>query len=117
MGMVHQCETALCYRRLWHLSQIYSVVPILELATSMQMTEDQVRKLLLQVSMEKSWTIDVQADDMIIFVNTYVHDENDYEKNVQELIELNTTVQKLDVALATSPFYHALARRVNEARL
>jgi len=75
-------------------------------------------------------SIDIEDDGMVVFhfastmtvdenISGMVGDKTDEEltDNIQELIQLTKQVENLDVNIATSPMYHALARCAQDARM
>lgn len=147
LGLIHQCETAMFHRHVYQLSRIYSVIPLTELATKLEVESlDQMKQVLQQLSMKSTpaaamktpskakhskWpSIELEEDGMVVFnfasITTYneelrglqdTAEEQELDDNIQELMQLTKQVQKLDVAIVTSPMYHALARRSNDTKM
>lgn len=139
-GLVRQCETAMVHRQVYQMSRIFSAIPLSDLAAKLKMQSvDGLKELLQQLSLEKSspskahatWpSIEVEEDGMVVFSfeSTPPTDqfsgmieedqcENDLDNGIGELIKLTKVVEKLDVQVASSPMYHAMLRRANDAKM
>lgn len=118
IGICKRLETDLLHRQVYHLSRIYSVVPLHQLSVQLQMPPDQVRVVLLQLS-EKGMVIELDANDgMVSFPDKDVHGKNgrtdrsqQLESHTEQIIALAERIRQLDVAVATDPRYQHLMRR------
>jgi hypothetical protein len=117
VGIVAQCEAELVRRQVYELSRIYAVISLEQLSAMLELPVDQVQTLLLQLSIDKKWKIQMEDDGMVVFPKLGAeHSSVEDAKDVEELIQLTKVVQKLDVNIASSSKYHTFVRRENSAK-
>ncbi|CAB9499445.1 expressed unknown protein [Seminavis robusta] len=142
-GLVRQCETAMVHRQVYQLSRMFSVIALTDLAAKLQMDVDPTKALLQQLSLEKTihpsssatkWPdIEIEDDGMVVFdfsapaapdddpisgmLMADGQAQSELENNIMQLVKLTHDVEKLDVSIATSPMYHALVRRAQDAKM
>lgn len=109
MGLVQQCSVELTRQEVYYLSRIYAVVPLHRLATSLHLSNDNVRTLLRQLQKDLDWPIEIQNDtDMVVFPNVPASrpkDRNEDSVSLEQLGELTRMIQKLDIAISCHPKY------------
>jgi hypothetical protein len=120
-GIVAQCQAELIRRQVYELSRIFSVISLVQLSQVLELGIEQVQTLLLQLSIDKMWMIQMEDDGMVVFpklAGLAEHHSSVTEdaKDVEELIQLTKVVQKLDVNIASSSKYHTFVRRENSAK-
>jgi hypothetical protein len=117
VGIVAQCQAELVQRQVYELSRIYAVISLEQLSVMLELPVEQVQTLLLQLSIDKKWKIQMEDDGMVVFPKLGVeHSSVEDAKDVEELIQLTKVVQKLDVNIASSSKYHTFVRRENNAK-
>lgn len=117
-GLVAQlCQSELVKRQVYEWSRVYAVISLEQLSGMLEMAVAEVQALLLQLSMEKKWKIQMDDDGMVVFpkLGAAEHSSAEDAKDVEELIQLTKVVQKLDVNVASSSKYHTFVRRENTA--
>jgi hypothetical protein len=115
VGIVRKCESELIRRQVYQLSRIYSVISLEQLSTLVELPVEEVQTLLLQLALEKMWMIQME-DGMVVFPKLTEQTSVEDAQDVEELIQLTKTVQKLDVSVASSSKYHTFVRRENSAK-
>lgn len=104
LGLVMTVQDALYKRIIVQASRMFAVIPLDDLAKRLDsMSHAQVRTLLLQLSVEKAWNIDISNDQNVVFPAFSSFKESDV--NVQELVGLARAVQKTDAQLVATPKY------------
>ena len=117
VGIVAQCQAELVKRQVYELSRIYAVISLEQLSAMLELPVEQVQTLLLQLSIDKRWKIQMEDDGMVVFPKLGAeHMSVEDAKDVEELIQLTKVVQKLDVNIASSSKYHTFVRRENNAK-
>jgi hypothetical protein len=117
VGIVAQCQAELIRRQVYELSRIYSVISLEQLSTMLELPVEEVQTLLLQLSIDKMWMIQMEDDGMVVFPKLGAeHSSVKDAQDVEELIQLTKVVQKLDVNIAASSKYHTFVRRENSAK-
>jgi hypothetical protein len=114
-GMVAQCESELVRRQVYQLSRMYSVISLEQLSSTLELPAEQVQTLLLQLSIQKMWGVQVE-DGMVVFPRLTKGRSAEDEKDLEDLVQLTKTLQKLDVNIAASSKYHAFVRREGSAK-
>jgi hypothetical protein len=110
LGLMHQCQTRLVACQVAHLARMYSVVPLSKLAASLRVEESKVTSILCHSKvpcqiLQESGMVSFEQDSSSSSHNM------DLSSDISEWMQLMEKIQKLDVAIATSPKYHSLARK------
>jgi hypothetical protein len=110
LGLMHQCQTRLVACQVAHLARMYSVVPLSKLAASLQVEESKVTSILCQSKvpcqiLQENGMVSFEQDSSSSSHNTGL------SSDISEWMQLMEKIQKLDVSIATSTKYHALARK------
>ena len=111
LGLMHQCQTRLVACQVAHLARMYSVVPLSKLAASLQVEESKVTSILCQSKVPCQI---LPENGMVSFEqesNSSSSQNTGLSSDISEWMQLMEKIQKLDVAIATSPKYHSLARK------
>lgn len=119
VGIVAQCQAELVRRKVYEVSRMYAVISLEQLSQMLELPVEQVQTLLLQLSIDKMWKIQMEDDGMVVFPKlewAEQHSSVQDAKDVEELIQLTKVVQKLDVNIAASAKYHTFVRRENSAK-
>lgn len=109
-GLAQQVATALPRRQLVSWSRVYSSISLDELADLLNLSVEDLSRLLLQVSIAKEWPIQVSDTRMITF-SRLVPQIGDTARTTQELVALAKLVQKMDATLSASSKFLSLARK------
>jgi len=116
MGLVQQCLTELVHNQVVHLSNMYSVAPVSKVVSILGLeNESQVPNLLL----DSKVPCQIQEDGMVVFGNDDASSSTHKDPSLvdfAEWMELLEKVQQLDIAMVTSPKYHALQLKENANR-
>jgi hypothetical protein len=115
VGIVAQCQSELIRRQVFQLSRIYSTIPLEQLSAELELPTEQVQTLLLQISIDKVWAIQME-EGMVVFPKLTEQSTAEDGQDLEELVHLTKTVQKLDVNIAASSKYQAFVRRENNAK-
>lgn len=109
-GIVNRVQTDLQHRQVYQLSRIYSVMPLSQLSSELQLTTEQVQALLVQLS-AKGMDIHVETDGMVSFPSNEIPEHDEMDHNLEHIMALADKIRQLDVAIATTPRYQNLTRR------
>mmetsp|Transcript_14009 Transcript_14009/g.15389 ORF Transcript_14009/g.15389 Transcript_14009/m.15389 type:complete len:300 (+) Transcript_14009:2-901(+) len=114
LGMVHRLEKDLLNRHVYHLSRIYSVIPLAQLSEELQLPVEDVRVLLLKLS-HGGMTVDIDAEGWVEFPHEDCLRGEEGAANLVEsmgeIMTLANQIRRLDVAIATTPHYQHLTRK------
>ena len=108
LGLLQQCLTQLVQNQVMQLSRMYSVVPISKVASLLKITDE---SLVPTVLLESKVPCQIQGDGMVVFQGDDSTDSSDGLVDMAEWMHIIEKVQKLDVAVMTSPRYHALVQK------
>jgi hypothetical protein len=120
LGLLQFCHTALLRRHVASLSSIYSVLPLTKLAELLQIEQAQVRRLLLQLSVDAAWPVEIRDDSFVVFscplplADSNTNDDTAASSGVETtntVLQLSSMMKSLDVTIASSSKYVALARK------
>jgi len=114
LGMIHRLEKDLLNRHVYHLSRIYSVIPLAQLSEELQLPVEDVRVLLLKMSYG-GMTVDIDAEGWVEFPNEDrlrgEEGAGNLVESMGEIMTLANQIRRLDVAIATTPRYQHLTRK------
>jgi hypothetical protein len=105
-GLVHQVHTQLTRNQIYHMSNIYSAIPVSKCAETLQISEAQVPSALRQSQIVCEI---VDGDTMVVFGEQPTPAPSSV--HMDEWIQLLEKVQRLDVGITTSAKYHSLIRK------
>mmetsp|Transcript_2477 Transcript_2477/g.3474 ORF Transcript_2477/g.3474 Transcript_2477/m.3474 type:complete len:500 (-) Transcript_2477:30-1529(-) len=115
LGMVYRLEKDLLNRRVYHLSRIYSVIPLTQLSEELQLPTEDIRVLLLKLS-HGGMTVDIDAEKGWV----EFPDEDrlrgeagagNLVENMGEIMTLANQIRRLDIAIAATPRYQHLTQK------
>ena len=101
-GLMERLETEMLYRHVKKLASIYSVIPVLQLSTELDVPVDQLPTILPHVQ----GLLVTEKDGMVSFERIVT--EPMPQGNLSELMVLTEHIRKLDVTLSTSRQYRQL---------
>ena len=108
LGLLQQCLSQLVRNQVIQLSRMYSVVPISKVASLLKITDE---SLVPTVLLESKVPCQIQGDGMVVFQDDDSTDSSQALVDMAEWMHIIEKVQKLDVAVMTSPRYHALVQK------
>ena len=109
-GLVFQCSARLIRRHVFLLSSIYSVISLTQLAELLQLDEIHLQRLLLKISMDKVWPIEMRVDGATTFVVFPPRTEN-VAFDTNQLVQLSYLIRNLDTSVASSSKYTSMLRK------
>ena len=113
LALAQRLATELPCRRLYDQSRVYSSIPMTELANLLEMpSTDELGQLLVKVSLQKAWPIQVTEDGMVRFPPLPpTGSSTNAAAATAELLDLTNLVQKLDANLSSSAKFMAVTRK------
>lgn len=106
LGLVKQVESEFVKRQVYHYSRIYSTLPMTNLASFLNLSVPHVERLLLQLSVERVWAIEI-SNGVINFPK--LQPRLDFD--AIELMEMTKLVAKLDLAAESNGKYIAFTKK------
>jgi len=114
MGIVQQCVSEFRKRQVYYYSRVYSVLSLEDLSNFMQLPMPELQTLLMQLSMEKVWAIQIDKNGLVHFPRLVeLPPVGTEEVQTQQLMEVSRMVQKLDLAVAASPKYISIVKNIS----
>ena len=112
MGLILQCIADFRKRQVYYYSRIYSVMSLLDLSNFLLLPVPELRSLLMQLAMEKVWSIQVDdANGLVRFPRLVeIPPAGTEEAQAHQLMELTSMVQNLDLLVSASPKYLSIAK-------
>lgn len=112
MGLIKQCLSEFRKRQVYYYSRIYSVLSLQDLSNFLQYPVPELRGLLMQLSMEKVWSIQIDDAKGLVHFPRLVElpPAGNEEAQALQLMELTSMVQKLDLAVSASPKYLSIVK-------
>lgn len=109
LGLARQVETELPRRQIYSWSRVYSSIGLSDLAGLLGLSVDDLRPLLLQVTIAKEWPIHISEEGQMVTFPKMEPILDDHAS--QDLLALAKLVQKLDATLSASSKFMSMARK------
>lgn len=111
MGLARQVESELPCRLLYAWSRVYSSISLTDLAGLVSVSVEELQHLLVRVTIEKEWPIQVSTDGQMVSFPSMEPVLLDASNASEDLLTLAKLVQKLDATLSTSNKFMSLSRK------
>jgi hypothetical protein len=111
LGLVRQCFEQLLRRQVVFWSRVYSAISSTDLASAVKVPVDKLSAILLGLSNEVSWPIQVR-DGIVHFPPVPKSATTTPLPSHEELIQLARLAQELDANVEASPKYLSLSKRL-----